>query len=206
MVTLLNGRINATSENDRITFRVFLPLTSDQQEGMPADGTHTLSDKPSYLYQAITAYSEPLNAVSAIENNKQAIIENLQGIKRKNILVVEDDPDIRFLLKDILKDEYIVYEAADGRKAVELIERIVPDLVICDVMMPNMNGLELCNKMKNAPATCQVPFIILSARGSEDQHMEGYEVGSRCIHSKTFSYNTLEASCTQIAGIPAEIT
>ena len=186
MVTLLNGRINASSENDRITFRVFLPLVTDHQEGMPADGTHSLSDKPSYLYQTITAYTEPVNAVSAVENNKQAIIENLQGIKRKNILIVEDDPDLRFLLKDILKDEYIVYEAGDGRKAVELIERIVPDLVICDVMMPNMNGLELCNKMKNSPATCQVPFIILSARGSEDHHMEGYEVGADAYIAKPF--------------------
>jgi DNA-binding response OmpR family regulator len=110
----------------------------------------------------------------------------LQGIKRKSILIVEDDPDIRFLLKDILKDEYIVYEAGDGRKAIELIEKILPDLVICDVMMPNMNGLELCNKMKNAPATCQVPFIILSARGSEDHHMEGYEVGADAYIAKPF--------------------
>ncbi|MGE5106750.1 MAG: response regulator, partial [Sphingobacteriales bacterium] len=112
--------------------------------------------------------------------------ENLQDNKRKNILIVEDEPDIRFLLNDILKDEYIVYEAEDGRKALELIEKIIPDLVICDVMMPNMGGLELCNKMKNAPATCQVPFIILSARGSEDHHMEGYEVGADAYIAKPF--------------------
>ncbi len=99
---------------------------------------------------------------------------------------MEDDADIRFLLNDILKDEYIVHEAADGRKALELIEKVMPDIVICDVMMPNMSGLELCNKMKNAPATCQVPFIILSARGSEDHHIEGYEVGADAYIAKPF--------------------
>ena len=182
LVTLLNGRIHASNENDRISFKVFLPLIVDQPEG----NINTTNHKPSYLYQTITSYSEQVHPVSAVENNKQAIIENLQGNKRKNILIVEDDRDIRFLLKDILKDEYIIYEADDGRKALELIEKIIPDLVVCDVMMPNMNGLELCNKMKNAPATCQVPFIILSARGSEEHHMEGYEVGADAYIGKPF--------------------
>jgi signal transduction histidine kinase len=73
MVTLLNGRINARSENERITFSVFLPLIAEHEEGRTADGTHTFSDKPSYLYQTITAYAEPIHAISATENNKQAI-------------------------------------------------------------------------------------------------------------------------------------
>jgi YesN/AraC family two-component response regulator len=99
---------------------------------------------------------------------------------------VEDEPGIRYLLRDILKDEYVVYEAEDGQKALALFDRVIPDLVICDVLMPNMGGLELCNKMKNAPATCQVPFILLSARGSEDHHMEGYEVGADAYIAKPF--------------------
>ncbi|MEO6719985.1 MAG: two-component regulator propeller domain-containing protein [Ferruginibacter sp.] len=186
LVTLLNGSITASSENDRITFKVFLPLAAGEPDGSVASISHTFNDKPSYLYQTITSYSNLLYPVSALENNKQALIENLQGNKNKSILIVEDDPAIRFLLKDILKDDYLVYEADDGRKALELIEKIIPDMVICDVMMPNMNGLELCNRMKNAAATCQVPFIILSARGSEDHHMEGYEVGADAYIAKPF--------------------
>ncbi|CAN5788048.1 two-component regulator propeller domain-containing protein [soil metagenome] len=186
LVILLNGRISASSENDRITFKVYLPFIYEQPEGITTDNTIAVSDKPSYLYQTITAYSEHPHPVSVVENNKQAIIENLMNEDKKNVLIVEDEPDIRFLLKDILKDEYNVYEAGDGRKALELIEKIMPDIVICDVMMPNMNGLELCNRMKNAPATCQVPFIILSARGSEDHHMEGYEVGADAYIAKPF--------------------
>jgi YesN/AraC family two-component response regulator len=164
-------------------FNVFLPLTGG---GVNADREQSGSDKPSYFYQAITSYTAPANPLTTTENNKQAIIENLQENNRKKVLVVEDEPGIRYLLKDILKDDYIIYEAEDGQKALELIDRIVPDLVICDVLMPNMSGLELCNKMKNAPATCQVPFIFLSARNSEDHHMEGYEVGADAYIAKPF--------------------
>ncbi len=186
LVTLLNGDISAKSENDRITFTVYLPLDKERPGESLAGNGNALNDQPSYLYRTITAYSEPVPLLPTVEINKQAIIENLGDNKRKNILVVEDQPDIRFLINDILKDDYIVYEAEDGRKALELMEKIIPDLVICDVMMPNMGGLELCNKMKNAPATCHIPFIILSARGSEDHHMEGYEVGADAYVAKPF--------------------
>lgn len=183
LVHLLKGDISAFSENERIIFKLVLPLNaaSDQLPSAKA-----VSDKPSYLYQAITAQPEPFIMTSAVENNKQAIIENLVDDHRPNILVVEDDANIRFLLKDILKDEYIVHEATDGLKALEIMSKMIPDLLICDVMMPNMNGLELCNKIKNAPATCQVPVIMLSARGSEDHHMEGYEVGADAYIAKPF--------------------
>ena len=184
LVMLLKGRITASSENGWISFKVFLPLAG-AETGEVVSNQH-ISDKPSYLYQTITAYNTVLHPALAIENNKEAIIENLLEHGRKNVLIVEDEPDIRFLLKDILKDDYIVHEAEDGQKAMELIGKLIPDIVICDVMMPNMDGLELCNKMKNATATCQVPFILLSAKGSEEQHMEGYEVGADAYIAKPF--------------------
>ncbi|MFT3683277.1 MAG: two-component regulator propeller domain-containing protein [Ferruginibacter sp.] len=187
LVTLLNGKINAESKNDRISFTVNLPLPASLPEGAATEEQHIVNEKPSYLYQTITAYSDKLMPVASAENNKQATIENLLSLEKKNILVVEDDPDIRYLLRDVLKDDYNIYEADDGLLATDLIEKIIPDLVICDVMMPNMNGLELCNKMKNAPLTCQVPFIILSARGSEDHHMEGYEAGADAYIAKPFN-------------------
>jgi YesN/AraC family two-component response regulator len=121
-----------------------------------------------------------------IENNKQAIIEDLQLNKRKSILIVEDESAIRYLLKDILKEQYIIYEAENGKQALELILKIIPDLIISDVMMPGMNGLELCERIKNAPATCHVPFIILSAKGSIEHRTEGYEVGADAYISKPF--------------------
>jgi DNA-binding response OmpR family regulator len=183
LVILLNGRITVTSDKGWITFTVYLPLEKQAPEHAV---NNQISDKPSYLFKTITSYNEVIQRVSPVDNNKEAIIEHLLEQDKKNILVIEDDPHIRFLLNDILKDEYIVYEAEDGQKALELIGKLLPALVICDVMMPNMNGLELCNKMKNAPATCQVPFILLSAKSSEEHHMEGYEVGADAYIAKPF--------------------
>jgi signal transduction histidine kinase/DNA-binding response OmpR family regulator/ligand-binding sensor domain-containing protein len=181
LVTLLNGRISVNCANDWLTFKVNLPLTAGD-----AGINQTASNRPSYLYQAVTSNTEPVHPISPGENNKRAIIEHLQENTRKKIMIIEDEPGIRYLLKDILKDEYNVYEAEDGQKALALIDMIMPDLVICDVVMPNMSGLELCNKIKNSPATCQVPFILLSARGSQDHHMEGYEMGADAYIVKPF--------------------
>ncbi|MGZ3896931.1 MAG: hybrid sensor histidine kinase/response regulator transcription factor [Flavisolibacter sp.] len=192
LVDLLKGRIVAKSENDRISFTVFLPLFKEEPTNSDIEIIRHASDKPSYLYQTITSYAEPFQTSSDVENNKQAIIETLQEEHRKNILVVEDDRDIRYLIKDILKDDYIIYEASDGHKALELIEKVVPDLAISDVMMPGISGLELCNKLKNTPATCHVPIVILSARGSEDHHMEGYEVGADAYIAKPFHADHLK--------------
>jgi signal transduction histidine kinase/ligand-binding sensor domain-containing protein/DNA-binding response OmpR family regulator len=183
LVTLLNGKIGVSCEKGWLSFKVILPLNIAE---IQADVNHTVNDKPSYLYQAITSPTELLHPLSAMESNKQAIIEELHASNRKKILIVEDEPGIRYLLKDILKDQYIIYEAEDGQRAMDLIARVIPDLVICDVLMPNMNGLELCNKMKNLPATCQVPFILLSARSTQDHHMEGYEVGADAYIAKPF--------------------
>lgn len=186
LVNLLKGSININSEDGWISFNVSLPLKVVSQEDQLAVNNVPVASKPSYLYQSVTSYSEPVARTSPVENNKLAILENLMENSRKNVLIVEDESDIRYLLKDILKEEYIVYEAEDGLKAIELMRRIVPDLIICDVRMPNMNGLELCNKIKDTPATCHIPFIILSARDSVEQHMEGFEVGADAYIAKPF--------------------
>jgi DNA-binding response OmpR family regulator len=182
LVTMLHGRINAFSENGWISFKVFLPLNIDEKNGEIKKDL-----QPSYLYKTITTYNEKNHPVSTKENNKDAVLEELLGQERKKILVVEDEPEIRFILKDILKDDYIVYEAGDGDEALGLIGKILPDLIICDVMMPNMNGLELCNRVKNISATCHIPFILLTARGSEDHRIEGYEAGADAYIPKPFN-------------------
>jgi signal transduction histidine kinase/ligand-binding sensor domain-containing protein/DNA-binding response OmpR family regulator len=184
LVTLLNGTIDVRNDNGWISFNVHLPMATGLEAAIP--GTEPLAGKPSYLYQSITAYSDSSHSVSVAENNKQALIEKLEENNRRNILIVEDEQEIRYLLKDTFKDDYIISEAGDGEKALELMRRIVPDLIICDVMMPNMGGLEFCNRIKNAPATCHIPVIILSARDTAEQHMEGYEVGADAYIAKPF--------------------
>lgn len=182
LVIMLKGRIEASSENGWISFKVFLPLNSDEK-----NGEINKNLQPSYLFKTITTYNESNHSISTKENNKDAIIEDLLDQDKKKILVVEDEPEIRFLLKDILKEDYIVYEAGDGREALDLIDKILPDIIVCDVMMPNMNGLELCNKIKNELPTCQIPFILLTARGSDDHRIAGYEAGADAYIPKPFN-------------------
>lgn len=186
LVTLLKGRIMVANDQDRITFKVCLPITAEELENKSPLEVKVTSHQPSLLYRSVTTHPEPAAPASAAENNKQAILETLQPGSRQNILLVEDDANIRFLVKDILKNDYIIQEAMDGLKALEQMELIMPDLVICDVMMPNMNGLDFCSRVKNAPATCHIPIIMLSARGAEDHHMEGYEVGADAYMAKPF--------------------
>ncbi|AXY72753.1 hybrid sensor histidine kinase/response regulator [Paraflavitalea soli] len=186
LVSLLKGRITVASTQGRITFKVCLPITPEEMENKSPLEVKVMSHQPSLLYRSVTTHPEPATALSATENNKQAILETLQTGSRQNILLVEDDTNIRFLVKDILKMDYIIHEAIDGLKALEQMELIMPDLIICDVMMPNMNGLDFCSRVKNAPATCHIPIIMLSARGAEDHHMEGYESGADAYMAKPF--------------------
>lgn len=96
------------------------------------------------------------------------------------------------MIRNILKDQYIVYEASNGTEALNFIKKTTPGLIISDVMMPDMNGLELCQRVKQTPATAQIPFIILSARGSEENKTEGYEVGADAYIPKPFHLNYLQ--------------
>jgi signal transduction histidine kinase/ligand-binding sensor domain-containing protein/DNA-binding response OmpR family regulator len=184
--SLMNGSIEAGNEDGWICFTVRLPLTPRGLDSSATEQNNLISGNPSYLFKSITSYHEPFATGSTVETNKQAIIETLQEHSRKNILIIEDEPEIRFLLKDIFKDDYIITEAEDGAKAITILQKLAPDLIICDVMMPNISGLELCDKIKNAPTTCHIPFILLSARDTAEQHMEGYESGADAYIAKPF--------------------
>lgn len=192
LANMINGNLKAEWDGHWIHFKLTIPLTSTNEGHVSLNKNNLLNEHPSYLFSTITNYSQIIHPRSAIESNKEALVENLLDDEKKKILVVEDDPEIRYLIKDILKNEYIIYEAEDGQDALDMIGRIMPSLVICDIMMPNLNGLKLCATMKEAIPTCQIPFIILSALGTEDQHMAGYEVGADAYIDKPFNATHLK--------------
>lgn len=185
LVNMLKGDINVTVKNTWIYFKVTMPLSfvpalDERAEFMEKP------EQPSYLIEAMAVNQTVLAQPEMVENNKRALMESLDDNQRKNILIIEDEPALRYLLNDLLKDRYIIYEAGTGREAIELMTRIVPDLIISDVMMPDMDGLEVCNIVKNTPATCHIPVIILSARGTDEQKLEGYEAGADAYIPKPF--------------------
>lgn len=186
LVNLLKGQISVVNTDSWITFRTILSLNHEPAEADPAIANPPVAHTPSYLLRSITASKEDQEPLTPKENNKRALMADLEESGKKSILIVEDEPAIRFLLKDLLEESYIVFEAENGRHAIELLKIITPNLIISDIMMPDINGLELCNKVKNSPDTCHIPFILLSARGSMEQKTEGYDAGADAYIPKPF--------------------
>jgi ligand-binding sensor domain-containing protein/signal transduction histidine kinase/DNA-binding response OmpR family regulator len=186
LVTLLKGKISVNTQNDWIVFKTHLPILDKIADENQAHEDKPQTLKPSYLLRSIAVPNDKVTQLAARENNKYALIAELEQHDKKTILIVEDEPAIRYLLKDLLGENYIIYEAENGRDALDLLKTTQPDLIISDIMMPDINGLELCNKVKNSSDTCHIPFILLSARSSVDHKTEGYDAGADAYIPKPF--------------------
>ncbi len=112
---------------------------------------------------------------------------------QSTVLIVDDNADIRAYLRTILQDKYQVNEAADGQQGLSMANEIVPDLIVSDVMMPVMNGLEFCQRVKSGTATSHIPVILLTARALSQHQIEGYESGADAYITKPFSAEVLLA-------------
>ena len=121
---------------------------------------------------------------------QQLVSENTN---RPTVLVIDDNTDIRQYERTLLQDEYIVLEAADGKEGLAVALKEVPDLVICDVMMPVMDGLELTERLKTNTATSHIPVIMLTAKNLEEHRAEGYEHGADSYITKPFHSKVLLA-------------
>ncbi|MET7001394.1 hybrid sensor histidine kinase/response regulator transcription factor [Chitinophaga defluvii] len=179
LIELLEGTITVSREDSWITFTVQVPLRSGHQQAAE-------TVKPSYLLQSITDGSVGDAGLPVTEYNKRALIHTLETEDPVAVLIVDDEQGIRYLLRDILQEHYIVYEAENGRQALEILSANLPDLVISDVMMPELDGLALCRKLKDRPETCHIPVILLSAKGAVDEKTEGYDSGADAYIPKPF--------------------
>ena len=114
-------------------------------------------------------------------------------IKQK-VLVVDDEDNIRMLVKfNLEKADYEVFEAEDGRKAVEMATDLLPDIVILDLMLPGIDGLEVCRNLKRNPRTAALPIIMLTAKSDEIDRVIGLELGADDYMTKPFSQRELLA-------------
>ena len=110
---------------------------------------------------------------------------------RPLVLIIDDNNGMRAYLRSILKDRYNVSEAADGRQGLEKARREVPKLIVCDVMMPVMDGLEFTHQLKEDIATSHIPVVLLTARSLPEQREKGYETGADSYLTKPFSGQVL---------------
>jgi ligand-binding sensor domain-containing protein/signal transduction histidine kinase/DNA-binding response OmpR family regulator len=107
------------------------------------------------------------------------------------LLIVEDNGEVQQYLADVFRERYTLHLAADGLSGMELATRHLPDIIISDVMMPGMNGVELCHALKNDQRTSHIPVILLSARSTVSFIREGYETGADDYITKPFSISLL---------------
>lgn len=177
LIEIHEGVIEATSKKGvGTTFCIYIP---DIQTNSNSQETELVEEKGSEKVE---------------ESSNTSKIEDLQisNSNTKKILVIEDNNDMRNFISYELKKEYTVYQAIDGLQGLDLSEKHFPDLIICDVMMPNMDGMEFCKKIKSDLKTSHIPVILLTAKNEELDKYEGIKMGADDYISKPFEMDYLK--------------
>lgn len=168
-------------------FRIIIPCS---QEGFATADTLDDSNAPAPTTIDCIDDSNALSADHAAGN--AADVPSADSDKPK-LLVIDDNIDIREYIRTTFAGEYDIMESDNGREGLEMAIKYVPDIVVSDVMMPQMNGMDFCSALKQNPATCHIPVILLTAKVLDDQKIEGYEHGADSYITKPFNSKILRA-------------
>ena len=201
---LHGGRVSVKSvEGEGSEFKVELPQETLNTQPTAPD---TLSKHPErseqYMQKRRKAWIEDVD--DDIDGNRQGMSSTLPSgglgyvaepdgasASRPLVLVVDDNADVREYVAHLLGGEYDVRQAADGKEGLDMALKTVPDLIVCDVMMPFMDGLEMCRRVKAETATSHVPVILLTSNAQENQRAEGYDCSADAYITKPFSSKVL---------------
>ena len=132
------------------------------------------------------------------EHMESSYLEEGARTNLPQILIIDDYPDIRSLIRQSLGGKYQILEASDGLMGLEMALEHLPDLIISDVMMPKMNGLELCQRLRGNSRISHIPFVLLTAKSSEENELEGLKNGADAYVRKPFNMDVLEAQIQNI--------
>jgi len=177
LVTLLSGNITVkSSKKNGVSFRFYFPIS--------------LSDRPGFI-----PLQESLLPLSA-----EDIIPPFIPVDRgkPNLLLVEDNPDMRHYIKKMLSEKFNVAEAKDGEMGFEIAQKLLPDFIVSDLMMPVCDGARLCSMIRENEELCHIPFLLLTANSSEQAHIESYEHGIDGYITKPFEESILMAQIDAI--------
>ena len=174
-----------------------ISVESDEKQG-----TIFTVDLPMQTCEVTVSVDSPLfssigASVSSALNNAQVAEEEEPekdyDSSKPSVLIIDDNADIRSYVYSLLHTDYTVIEAADGSDGIRKAMKYVPDLIISDVMMPGIDGIECCRKLKSELQTCHIPVILLTACSLDEQRIQGYDGGADSYISKPFSSQLLLA-------------
>jgi signal transduction histidine kinase/DNA-binding response OmpR family regulator len=178
LVNLLDGQINIESKltmGTRVTVKI--PYNHDQHDKRQSS-SHTVNDE----VQEIHVEGSSRNQED--ENIKNPVSEN--GYER-TLLIVEDNPDLLDYIEGILLDEFKVLKAENGIEGQALALKHIPDIIVSDIMMPKMDGYQLCEALKNNPYTSHIPILMLTAKTDQDSMLQSFKIGADDYIIKPFS-------------------
>ncbi len=187
LVELHKGEISVESEEGNgTTFTLRFRL--GKAHFKPEEITDTA--QPEQEYETFIDEAELLVANRA--ESEISEIEAYAVSDKPIVLVVEDNADVRNYVKDYLHNKYTLIEADNGLDGLNIALEHIPDLILSDIMMPKMNGVELCNKLKNDERTSHIPVILLTAKASGEDKIEGLETGADDYIMKPFDARELQ--------------
>ena len=180
IVKILGGKISVQSEEHQgTTFTITLPRTFEQPEIIPESDdpvNHSFDGAHSHL-------DSPEQSGIALKKDKQT---------GDTLLIVEDNETLRYYLRQTFDEEYRVIDVANGQEALDSLKNEYPDLILSDVMMPGIQGDELCGMVKDNPETSGIPFVLLTAKATHDATVEGLKKGADDYIPKPFSTEILK--------------
>lgn len=196
-LTLINGPLQQLSESKTLSVgdHELLDIVQRNAEQL----LHLVTDVLQFQKETQKMVKEPqpddAHAISrrSVQDGQHDIVVRDQSDELATVLIVDDNDDMRRYLRTLLLNRYYVLEASDGQSGWKLARESVPDLIISDVMMPVMDGLTFCGKIKTEPLTSHIPVILLTARSTEQQQAEGLSQGADAYLTKPFSAEVLLA-------------
>ncbi|MCH9661139.1 MAG: response regulator [Bacteroidetes bacterium] len=164
LIEIMDGQITVTStKGEGTVFSITLPIRHKAKK-------HPIS------------FTEIMPNTTTMEHIKTVVEAN----ELPNLLLVEDNSDVREYVSGLLNKSYTVYEASDGKEALEMLDREQIDFILSDVVMPNMDGFEFCREVKKHMKSSHIPFIMLTGKDDKESRMKGWELGVDAYLSKPF--------------------
>lgn len=200
-LTLIAGPVNQLAEGkgDRQQLVGIVQRNVEQLQRLVSDVLLFRRENSATVDDTTATTDEQLLASrKAVQESRHDTLINDNAEELATVLIVDDNADMRAYLRTLLLDRYYVIEAADGQSGLKLAVESVPDIVVSDVMMPVMDGLTFCTRLKQHEATSHIPVLLLTARSSEQQHIEGLQTGADIYMTKPFSADLLLANIASL--------